>query len=814
MLLSATLDDGLQSRWQLDESSGVAAVDVAGTHDFTLQNGAAFDPAGRLDGAVSFDGVDDKAEAGDVHDPFSGDYSVSLWFKRPAGGTITSDQFLASKGNRYSTREGWSINVSAATQEIRLRVNSSDSTAERASTEVDLPLDDEWHHLTMVVDRAGGRIRGYLDGSDDGWRSGGGGPTSSSLSSVTDIDTAEALTLGAVRDGSGTYHHFDGLLDEVRVYDRVLTASEAFSLAHPPELENGLLAHYRADESSGTTSADAAGSNDLTLINGAAFDTTNGRLGGALSFDGVDDKAEAGDVFDPGTGDYSVSLWFKRPQGGALVDEQVLISKGNRYSTRGGWAVHFSDTTQEIRFRVNSSDSSAERASTEVDVPQDDAWHHLVLVIDRTDGRLRGYLDGSNDGWRSGGGGPSSSSLGSITDIDTANPFTIGAVRDGSNTYYEFEGLVDEVRLYDRVLTEVEIAALGNPVADAATAIRLTGDDEVEAHTGYNLGLNVDNPGDDPITEWVIDWGDGPPEVVAGSPTSVTHFYENSSEATYSITATATDGTNTYTVEQPLTLTVTPSTTFDTDDDGLVDFDEQVAGTDPVNPDTDGDLFQDGFEVANYNAEAGFFDALVYDDGTEDHDGDRLFSYDEYFVYNTNPARANSDRPLLDRADDTDGDLLADDWETVFGLDPNDPNGSYYYDVPSDSYVTDYIDTDADGLNDLHEYMYGGDPGAVDTDGDGTPDGAEFDAGTLIGHETYTGNSGTSGGSGGSGFASFAAAAAGAGAAGGHPRQSPPLGHRRRLEPERIRDVADQDRRHPLAERGQPHRYDSSAAMV
>ncbi|MEM1212927.1 MAG: LamG-like jellyroll fold domain-containing protein, partial [Planctomycetota bacterium] len=232
MLLSSTLLDGLQGHWQFDETSGQTAVDIAGDNDFTFQNDPVFSPAGgRLDGALEFDGVDDRAEAGDVLDPFSGDYSVSLWFKRPAGGTISSDQFLISKGNRYSTREGWSINISDATQEIRLRVNSSDSSAERASTEVDLPLDDQWHHLVMVVDRTSGEVRGYLDGSDVGWRSGGGGPSSSSLSSVTDIDTDDPLTLGAVRDGGNAYNYFEGLLDDARVYDRVLSAEEITLLA-------------------------------------------------------------------------------------------------------------------------------------------------------------------------------------------------------------------------------------------------------------------------------------------------------------------------------------------------------------------------------------------------------------------------------------------------------------------------------------------------------------------------------------------------------------------------------------------------------
>ncbi len=632
-LLSGTLEDGLQSWWKLDEASGTLAMDSVGSHDAILLNGAAFDPAGgQVDGTVRFDGSNDRAEVGDVLDPVTGDYTVSLWFKRPTGGAASGDQHLISKGNRYSTREGWSINIAGSTQEIRLRVNSSDDSSERASTEIDLPQDDQWHHLSMVVDRTAGQVFGYLDGSNVGWRSGGGGPSSSNLSSVTAIDTDDPLSFGAVRDGASSYYAFDGLLDDVRIYDRALSAGEAYSLVHPPQLNAGLLAHYQLDESSGPVSADSAGGNDLTLIGGAALSPSNGRVAGSIEFDGVDDRAEAGDVLDPQAGSYSVSLWFKRPQGGSLSSDQVLISKGNRFSTREGWSINFSDQTQEVRFLINSSDDSSQRASTEVDVPTDDQWHHLVVIIDRGENVVRGYLDGDTSIWRSGGGGPSSWSLGSVTDIDTDDPLTVGAVRDGSNAYMPFEGLVDEVRIYERVLTEVEVGLLGDPQA--------------------------------------------------------------------------------------------PVSSTDSDGDGLTDDQEAVLGTDPFNADTDGDIFDDGFEVTYHNTQAGFFNPLIADDPGDDYDGDRLFNLDEYQVYGTNAA-VNLD---------TDQDILGDDWETVFGLDPSVVNGSYNGETAS------YQDSDNDGLHDLHEYMYGGDPLKADTDSDGVNDADEFVAGTGIGLSVYGGD--------------------------------------------------------------------------
>jgi outer membrane protein OmpA-like peptidoglycan-associated protein len=126
----------------------------------------------------------------------------------------------------------------------------------------------------------------------------------------------------------------------------------------------------------------------------------------------------------------------------------------------------------------------------------------------------------------------------------------------------------------------------------------------------------------------------------------------------------------------------------DEDKDGLGKCLEKEIGTDPNNPDTDGDGLNDGEEYLTYKT-----NPLVVDT-----DGDGLSDFEEVKTYRTNPL-----------AVDTDGDGLSDGDEVM-------------------KYKTDPLktDTDGDGLNDGDEVlMYQTNPLKADTDGEGLTDGDE-----------------------------------------------------------------------------------------
>lgn len=154
----------------------------------------------------------------------------------------------------------------------------------------------------------------------------------------------------------------------------------------------------------------------------------------------------------------------------------------------------------------------------------------------------------------------------------------------------------------------------------------------------------------------------------------------------------------------------------DKDRDGLTKREELELGTDPNNPDTDGDGLNDGDEVLKYKT----------DPLKADTDGDGLKDGEEVFTYKTNPTKS-----------DTDGDGLSDGDEVLkYKTDPlkADTDGDGLNDGDEVlKYKTNplKVDTDGDGLSDGDEVLkHKTDPLKADTDGGGVPDGEEVKRGT------------------------------------------------------------------------------------
>jgi len=183
--------------------------DLRGNHD-GVYIGLGFCPAESVvgGGALGFSGDPTPAYVsidGDCElDPDDDDFSVNLWMRTSAPGTQT----IVSKG----LAPGYSLDISGG----RLRLIVCDSVQCWNTTGSSIINDGDWHHVAFTIDRSAGTImRVWVDGVLE----------NGTNAAVDTISSPHPLLLGAGPSPSPSLY-FDGILDEVQVHQRALSAAE------------------------------------------------------------------------------------------------------------------------------------------------------------------------------------------------------------------------------------------------------------------------------------------------------------------------------------------------------------------------------------------------------------------------------------------------------------------------------------------------------------------------------------------------------------------------------------------------------------
>jgi len=206
-----------------------------------------------------------------------------------------------------------------------------------------------------------------------------------------------------------------------------------------------LVGWWKLDEGEGTTALDWSGKgNHGTILNGAQW--VEGYEAGALDFDGTDDYIDCGNnnnAFDI-TGQITVASWVNIRS--VPVAWAAIIAKGEN-----AWRVSCNGTATSFHFGITWWETAnyAANGSTEVALNE---WHHVCGTYDGATINL--YLDGVVDATTA-----STAGLG----ISTTN-FLIGENPEATGRYWD--GLIDEVKIYNRALTQQEISEVmkGDPL--------------------------------------------------------------------------------------------------------------------------------------------------------------------------------------------------------------------------------------------------------------------------------------------------------------------------------------------------------------
>ena len=208
---------GLVGYWTLDEGRGLSAADTSGNGNTgSLFNAPVWTSAGHVNGALSFAGTNAAVVVpggGVLADLYRTGVTVAAWIKPASAGG-------GGKG-RILHKTNWMLYMGSASTVLFTADNWTTQFAQRTST-ASITL-NTWQHVAGTWDGSqnGGGIHIYVNGvlADGASVSGAGTAVS---------DASQALYLGNI---PGSLNRgFDGTIDDVRVYNRVLSASEIQSL--------------------------------------------------------------------------------------------------------------------------------------------------------------------------------------------------------------------------------------------------------------------------------------------------------------------------------------------------------------------------------------------------------------------------------------------------------------------------------------------------------------------------------------------------------------------------------------------------------
>jgi hypothetical protein len=211
--------------------------------------------------------------------------------------------------------------------------------------------------------------------------------------------------------------------------------------------QEGLVAHWSFEENSGTTVSDSSGtSNDGTFQNMDATAWTTGVGGYGLGFDGKDDYVLVShhDSINFTDEDFSISFWIV----------QFNHQNSGRYIVKGSWRDPksgkryevFHHSSGNVRFSIDD-----DSVKSRIELPDSDfvtgKWVYVVAIRDTAKDELRLYANGELKG----------SAQDETGDISQDEDLNIGGTVD-ENSF--FDGFIDEVAIYNRVLSDEEILAL------------------------------------------------------------------------------------------------------------------------------------------------------------------------------------------------------------------------------------------------------------------------------------------------------------------------------------------------------------------
>jgi hypothetical protein len=437
---------GLVAWWPAEGN----ANDAADGHHGTANAGVSF-TAGRVGQAFRFDGGGGRVNVPDnAAFKLTNSLTIEGWIYIQA----FSGAILFIRGDNRPGLDPYTLSLDGAGR-LYFRIGNP-----QGGVDLIAPIAaGQWKHVAGVLDGATGEATLYLDGAV-------AVRTNTTQRPMAELDPGSQPAIGIGNHG-GTTHNFpfNGLIDELSLYSRALSESEVRAIydagaagkcppVTPPSCvpaPAALISWWPAEGDA----QDIVDNNHGALRNGATF--APGKVGQAFNLDGVNDYVEvpnSASLNPPGS--FTIDAWiYPRADGNQSIVQkfadfnELFNQRSYVFMTVPGRALRFgiSDVARQW-------DNPFHNFDTDPGVLTLNTWNFVAAVYDQSTGARRIYVNGVKVKERV---DPP------ITVLNGLAPVGIGvALRGGGVIQQYFNGLIDEVELVNRALSDSEIRGIFN----------------------------------------------------------------------------------------------------------------------------------------------------------------------------------------------------------------------------------------------------------------------------------------------------------------------------------------------------------------
>ncbi|MFE2375949.1 LamG-like jellyroll fold domain-containing protein [Streptomyces sp. NPDC059398] len=432
-----------RATWQLDEEAGASeAKGSTPDREAILHGGATPGVPGETKTGVAFDGVDDYADTDIPVVATDTGFSVSAWAKLSS--MPEKAAIIAAQPGNHSP--GFELYYSKEYDRWVFNQYTSDTPKAPIARAMQAAPGGakagQWTHLVGTYSSTTKQLMLYVQGQLAG-----------STAYDTPWDARRGLQIGAGSYDGKPASFFPGTIDDLRIFDKPLTAADISHLyRHEPLTTPGRQARavFPLDESAGATRVTGHADVDPMALKGGASTGRPGVNGRSLSLDGADGYATTVSPQLNNQRGFAVSAWVKLPE--TKPDHAAMVATQAGAHT-AGFELYYSSAYDRWAFNQYSADepdaTPIRAIQAEGTTAHGGDWVHLVGVHDTVADKLTLYVNGAQAG---------STSLSKTW--YASGPVQIGAGSFERKPRSFFPGQIDDVRLYDRPVSAEEVAQM------------------------------------------------------------------------------------------------------------------------------------------------------------------------------------------------------------------------------------------------------------------------------------------------------------------------------------------------------------------